>query len=283
MWLRAQRPVTFADRLAVKMLRDRRPLLPQMADKVQVRAFITEHAGPEYVYPMLDVSETVDGIDWTALPEEYVAKVNHGSGGLVMVSRDAPADARLPRAGTRLFWAKLSVRPAHADTERIADLCRHWLTLDYSWSREHPYIQWCYADIPRRVLVEPLLRSIRGTPPDEYRVFVIGGSVAFVQVECGFVGAPRTAVMSPQWEMLPFRLADPGPEAPPPRPPRLAEMLDVAVRLALPVQDFLRVDFYDLGSKLVVGELTHYPSGGRVDISSREWAVRFGRGWPMPY
>ena len=280
---RARNPVTFNDRIRVKMLLDRRPLLTTVADKVAARDYIAAHAGPEYVCPMLAVAAGVDSIDWESLPEEYAAKVNHGCGGQVIVTRDAPADARLPEVGSRRGWGTLRVRPEHAPRDRVADLCRHWLTLDYSWIRGRNSLEWCYADIPRRVFIEPLLRDAAGAVPREYWVFVIGGSVAFLQVELDRWGSQHTAVMSPEWQALPFQLVDPPPPEPPERPERLAEILDVAERLARPLGDFLRVDLYDLGTDLVVGELTNYPNGGESPFSSPEYAELFGRGWRTSY
>lgn len=125
------------------MLYDRRPLLTSLADKVVVRDHVRECAGPQYLSGLLAVGEQAQDIPWGDLPREYVIKVNHGSGGIVMVTSDAPMDARLPPIGSRTDWAEFRVRPEHADTERMADLCRYWLTLDYTWARGRSSIQWC--------------------------------------------------------------------------------------------------------------------------------------------
>jgi len=283
MRLRAVHPVTFNQRLYVKMLRDRRPILTTIADKVDARGYIAEHVGEKYVCPVMAVGAHVAHIDWTSLPEEFVAKVSHGSGGQVIVTSDAREDSRLPAVVSRQGWGTLRVRPEHADRGRIKALCQHWLTLDYSWSPGRKAVEWCYLNVKRRVIIEPLLRDSQGLAPREYRVFVISGRVAFIQAELDCLGEHQTAVMSPRWQMLPVTLVDPAPTTPPPPPPRLQEMLDVALALARPLEDFIRVDFYDLGTHLLVGELTNYPSGGQSPFSSRDYAKLWGRNWNTPY
>lgn len=60
-------------------------------------------------------------------------------------------------------------------------------------------------------------------------------------------------------------------------------MVEVAERVGEPVIDFVRVDMYYLGDRLVVGEMTHYPSGGRAPISSDYYAQLWGWDWVLPY
>ena len=280
---RARAPHSLNQRLNYKLLHDRRPILTQLADKVEVKRFVTDALGPGHVPGTLVVADSVDDIDWSKLPQEYVAKVNHGSGGVVMVTSDAPLDARLPEVGSAWGWDRFRVRPEHADPERIADLCRHWLTLDYSWARGMAIEQWCYSGIPRQVMVEDLLRDSRGEHPAEYRLFVINGSVAFLQVEIDVFGDHRTSVIDREGRILPVQFVDPPPDIPPPIPASLKVMVKKAERLALAVVDFVRVDIYDLGDRLVVGEMTHYPSGGRAPISSDYYSRLWGQDWVLPY
>ena len=279
----ARNPLTFNDRLMYKMVYDRRPLLTELADKVRVRDVIAATIGVDYLSHALVIADAPEEIDWRGLPPEYVTKVNHGSGGVVIVTEDADRKALLPPTGSRVDWARFRVRPGHAHADRIADLCRFWLTLDYSWSRGRPTVQWCYQDIPRRILVEELLRDVQGHHPREYRLFVIGGLVAFAQVEIDMFGDHRTAVMSPTWERLGVRFMDPPPEDTPEKPTRWTEMVQIAETLGRLVIDFVRVDMYDLGDRIVVGELTHYPSGGTAPISPHAFARAWGQGWPTPY
>lgn len=234
MRLRAWRTNTLSGLPAKKRLEDRRPLLTLTADKWAVREYVTTHVGGTYLAPLLASGESPGDIDWAGLPREYMAKVNHGSGGLVLVTDSAGSLQRLPSESGDLGWVRLRVRPERADPALIADLLAYWLTLDYSWASGHRSIPRCYADIPRKVVVEELLRDVAGRPPREYRLFVIGGRVQFLQVEMVGAGIACTAVMSPQWEQIPVRFLNPQPLDVPPRPATLDEMISVAEVLVEP-------------------------------------------------
>jgi len=284
MLLCTRRSETFNDRLNIKLVRDRRPLLTTTTDKVAVREVIEATLGPGHLSELLAVASSPRGIDWDELPEEFVAKVNHGSGGMVIVSRDAPLDARLPtEPGRRTAWKRYRVQPEMLLVPHLIALLESWLELDYSWMPGRKTVVNCYRDIPRRVLVEGLLRDIHGAAPAEYRLFVINGRVEFIQAEIDPFGQPRTAVMSREWTVLPVQLMDPPPAVTPPRPENLPEMLQIAEKLGALMVDFVRVDLYDLLDRIVVGEMTHFPIGGRPRISSEHYARLWGQNWVTPY
>ena len=262
------------------MLDDRRALLTTVADKASARDYIAEHVGEAYLPRLLALASSADGIAWSELPREFVAKVNHGSGGVVIVTHDAEATEALPPPGSQVDWCSYRITPERADRGSIADLCRHWLTLDYSWTSGQRSIQWCYQDIERRVMVEELLRDADGNPPREYRLFVIGGRVRFLQVEMIEDGKECTPVVTPTWETLPARFLNPLPRQAPSEPKALLEMIEVAEALGRPLGDFLRVDLYDLGSKIAVGELTNFPYGGRLPVRPRSFDREWARYWP---
>ena len=82
-------PVTYNDKLQWIKLYCRRPEFTMMVDKVAVKPFVAEKIGSEYVVPMLGVWNSVDEIDWDALPRQFVLKTNHDSGNFgVVICRD---------------------------------------------------------------------------------------------------------------------------------------------------------------------------------------------------
>lgn len=281
LWLRAWRANTLSGHLSRKRLTDRRPLLTKVADKLAARDYISEHVGSDYLPTLLDSATAAKDVAWDDLPREFAAKVNHASGGVVLVTNDAPANAKLPAPGSLVTWCSYRVRPEKADRLSITDLFGHWLTLDYSRNSGRIATEWCYQDIPRKVMVEELLRDSDGDPPREYRLFVIGGRVRFIQAEIVESDRSCTAVMTPSWEALHVRFLNPLPRNAPDRPKALTEMIDVAQALGRPLVDFLRVDLYDLGSRLIVGELTNYPYGGRLPVRPRSFDKQWARYWPQ--
>jgi TupA-like ATPgrasp len=45
--------------------------------------------------------------------------------------------------------------------------------------------------------------------------------------------------------------------------------------------DLVRVDLYDLGDRVVFGELTNYPTSGRERFSPSQWDTTFGSYWQL--
>ena len=65
------------------------------------------------------------------------------------------------------------------------------------------------------------------------------------------------------------------------RPPRLEEMVAVAERLGDQI-DFMRVDLYNIGDRVVFGEITNYPEGGCARFTPPEFDEQLGRRWTLP-
>ena len=63
-----------------------------------------------------------------------------------------------------------------------------------------------------------------------------------------------------------------------PRPPSFDQMLDVARRLSAGT-DFVRVDLYNLGGRIVFGELTNYPAGGLRKFDPASFDLTVGSYW----
>lgn len=77
---------------------------------------------------------------------------------------------------------------------------------------------------------------------------------------CRFVDH-RRELYDLDWRPLRFCLEHPLPDLTVPRPTRLAELLGCARRLSAGF-GFVRVDLYQVGERVVFGELTFYPGGG---------------------
>ena len=61
-------------------------------------------------------------------------------------------------------------------------------------------------------------------------------------------------------------------------PSRLADLIAVAEALAHET-DFVRIDGYQVGSRIVLGEMTHCPGTGLSPLYPAIWDDRFGAMW----
>jgi hypothetical protein len=210
------------------------------------------------------------------LPDAYVVKPTHGSGAVLVVSPAAPADARLPAPAAS--WAYRHVRPEHADRALLIRIAQHWRTQLYG---QGPNREWAYGHVPRRVIVEELLRGERGAIPDDYKLFVFHQECRAIQVDGGRFGDRTQDFFSPEWDHLELSGGPAWSPTPIEKPALLAEMLDIASVLAADT-DFLRVDLYVVDGRIVVGELTSYPAGGDSPFFPESYNSVFGAWWTVP-
>jgi hypothetical protein len=285
-------PRTFQEKLARRMVYDRNPLLVTFADKLAVRDYVTGAVGPTYLPALHDVAARAGAIRWDSLPDECAVKVNHASGGTILITRTADPTVPLPPADADRGFGRHVVHPVQAEPCRMAALVDGWLGREYSWGPGgRP--EWAYQHVPRRVFVEELLPlSADGSPPVEYKFLMFHGQCSHLYVfrrraRAGTMSWPiaEWAVMTPQWVRVPVAM-DPGLLPPdstqPERPDRLAEMLEVAEALAAPV-DFVRVDLYAIGDRVVFGELTNYPASGRTRFEPPDFDRELGTYWTQDY
>jgi hypothetical protein len=277
-WLRTRNPVTFDDKVRYKMVRDRRPILTTISDKVAVRPFVAERVGERYLTEALQIVREPDEIAWEELPREFVAKVTHASGGALVVTEAADPERPLPRFTPR-GHARLLVHPDALDRRRAAEIVDHWLRAPYGWSGWKR--EWAYRNVEPRILVEEYLRGPGGAVPADYKMYMFHGRVGFIQLDRDRYGTLSRDLYDEAWEYLPVSKTIPRSGQAKPRPERLDEMIDVAQRLSSGF-DFVRVDLYALEDRIVFGELTIYPASGQGPFDPPEFGRTIGDMWEVP-
>jgi hypothetical protein len=261
------------------MAHDRRLILRQFADKSAVRRYVAERVGRQFLTTVFVETNDVSTIDWDALPSQYVVKVTHGSGGIIIVADGAPSDSQLP-TNEPVWWTRHLIRPAAADRERMVRLIDKWMRLRYD-ARPGRFPEWCYRDIPPAVLIEELLLDDEGQLPCDYKFFVFDGVCRFVHVDSDRATGHKRDVFTPDWTLVDVLSNYPRSVVPPKRPRNLEQMIEVASALGQGI-DFVRVDLYSIGDRVLFGELTNYPEGGRVIIEPASFDELWGTFWTLP-
>ena len=274
--LRTRRPRTFNDKVRYKLLRDHRPLQVTFADKAAMRDHVARVVGAEHLPGLLGLVDDPDDLLELDLPRAWVVKPTHGSGACVVVSDAAPEGSRLPSPAHG--WAYALVRPEHVERTHLRDIAAGWLETGYGRGPNH---EWAYGQVPRRILVEELLRGGDGGVPEDHKLFVFSGRCHFVQVDTGRFGLRTQDFFDRDWAPLAMTGGCPRSEVPPSRPVRLEEMVDLAERLGAGT-DFVRVDLFTSPERVVVGELTSSPAGGDSPFWPPVWNERFGQHWQVP-
>ncbi len=257
---RALRPVTHHDHLRRKMLFDRRPIMVTFADKTLAREHVRAKIGDHVLTRAYAITDDVRTIDWAALPRTYVCKATHGSGGVIVVTEDADPGVTLPPP-EEARWRRFFIHPDRATPEAITAIGQQWLRTRFGWGAGSTH-EWQYRDLTPRILIEELLQGPDGGLAADTKLFVFHGRCELVTVVRDRMHVKRTDRFRPDWTRVQIAGAPPPPEVEVERPANLDEMIRIAETLGADT-DFVRVDLYDLGDRIVFGELTNTPNAAR--------------------
>lgn len=73
-WLHLRNPQTFNEKLQWLKLHDRNPEYTKMVDKYEVKKYVANIIGEEYIIPTIGVWNNFEDIDFTILPNQFVLK-----------------------------------------------------------------------------------------------------------------------------------------------------------------------------------------------------------------
>ena len=83
--LNLERPQKYTEKLQWLKLYNRKPEYTALVDKYAVRKYVSEKIGEEHVIPLVGGPwKCFDEIDFSKLPDQFVLKCTHDSGGLVI-------------------------------------------------------------------------------------------------------------------------------------------------------------------------------------------------------
>jgi hypothetical protein len=247
------RPRTFNEKIQRRILFDRNPRLTLFADKLLVRGFVKSRLGDDkYLTELYAVVASAAEIEQLRLPAKFVMKPNHLS------------DA------VRFVTGHPSVLP-----EELESLAAKWLRMNFY----DVYQEWAYKNIKPCIMFEELLED-DGKVPDDYKFFCFDGEPRFFYYYKDRHGEePGMNFYDLDMSLLPVRMKGIKNFNEEFRaPPNFEKMLEIARGLSAGV-DFVRVDLYNIHGRIVFGELTNYPTNGRIEFTPPEWDLKFGSYW----
>lgn len=255
--LNLENPQTFNEKLQWLKLYDRKPIYTTMVDKSEVKAYVAERIGEEYIIPTLGVWDSFDEIDFDALPKRFVLKCTHDSGGLV-ICKDK---------------ARLDLGAARKKIEK--SLKRDF----FAFGRE-----WPYKDVKPRIIAEQFMEDPVTQELRDYKFFCFDGEVKalFVATERQKPGEEvKFDFFDPDYNHLDFRQGHKNAQTSPEKPLQFELMKELAAKLSAGVPH-VRVDFYEVAGKVYFGELTFFHFGGWVPFEPEEWDFAFGSWIRLP-
>lgn len=237
-WPNFNNPKTLNEKLQWIKLYDRRPEYTMLVDKYEVKKYIAKELGEEYLISTLGIWNDFDEIDFDKLPEKFVLKCTHNSGGLVICQNKDKLD---------INDAKRTIQFALKD--------------NYYWhSRE-----WPYKNVKPRIIAEQYMENEDGSSISDYKIQCFNGEPDNILVctERYSETGVKYCYFDKNWKYLPYsNQAGVEEFALTIEPPKfLSEMLKIAEKLSKGIPA-LRVDLYEIQGKIYFGELTFFPGSG---------------------
>lgn len=256
--LNLKNPKRFTEKLQWYKINYRNPIMHQCVDKYEVRKFIKRRGLESILVGLIGKYDSISDVDWASLPDQFVIKTTHGSGGLNVV---ICTDKRKIDYNSLKEKLEISNKLVKANTA----------------GRE-----WAYYGLKPGIVIEELLIN-RENPEagiNDYKIFCYNGHARFIIVDVDrYIGHKRN-FYDRQWQNLYVTSDCPASDHEIPQPENLEEMLRVAEKLSKGFP-YVRVDLYNVDGRIYFGELTFYPWSGYVQFLPDKWDYVFGKDFEL--
>lgn len=236
--LNLNNPKSYNEKLQWLKIHDRKPEYTQMVDKAGVKDYITKTMGEQYVIPTLGVWKHFDEIDFTTMPEKFVLKCTHDSGGLVICKNKKTLDK--------------------VNAKKKIEKC---LKKNYFYGTR----EWPYKDVEPRIIAEPLLEQANGEEICDYKVMCFNGKAKLIEFHMNRHSDHHTQdfydVNWQKTEISQGKGYGGCSDIEVTKPSCLDEMLQLSETLTKDMAH-CRVDWYVVNGHLYFGELTFFDGSG---------------------
>lgn len=232
-----ENPKTFSEKLQWLKVNYREPIQTVMVDKHEAKHFIAHRVGDQYIIPTLAVWDSVEDIDFDALPNQFVLKCTHDSGGIVICKDKSSLDREAAKAKLRASLKR--------DYSKIAR-------------------EWAYQNVPRRIIAEKYISELGNDDLLDYKMYSFHGEPKLTVVCSDRFSKTGTRMnfYDINWEPMGIHFGHYPPLSTEfPKPATYEEMKRLTAELSKDCP-FLRVDFYEIKGRLYIGELTFFPGAG---------------------
>lgn len=228
-------------------------LIVQCADKYGVREYLKKKGYEDYLIPLVGVWDTVEQIDYDKLPDKFVLKCNHGSGYNIVCDKKEELDWKLAQK-----------------------ILNKWMKEDFGKFN----VEIHYDKIKKKILCEKYIESSDGICPTDYKIHCFNGIPRFIEV-CKERKAGEVNLTYYDCEgngisygyNRPNKRVDISYE-------NLIQMNDIAQNISKDFQ-YVRVDFYISGEKILIGELTFTSGAGLMNYFKLEADKEIGTFWKL--
>lgn len=236
--LNLRNPQTFNEKLQWLKLYDRNPEYTKLVDKYEAKKYVADKIGEEYIIPTIGIWNRFEDIDFDSLPQQFVLKTTHDSGGVV-ICKDKDS----------------------FDYDKAKEKIKKSLKTNYYYVAR----EWPYKNVyPRIIAEEYVCDKVGNEGLTDYKFFCFNGKVDYVMVCVDrHVNSVKYYFYDRNWELQ--RINECGLKAPKDftisKPPRIEAMFAIAEKLSKKLP-FVRCDLYASMDRIYFGEFTFFSDAG---------------------
>lgn len=250
-------PKTYNEKLQWLKLYDRKPIYTKMVDKYEVKKYVSATIGKEYVIPTYGVWNNFEDINFAVLPNQFVLKCTHDSGGVIICKDKSQFDVELARK-----------------------IMNKSLMTNFFFSGR----EWPYKNVMPRIIAEKYIESDTEDELKDYKFFVFNGECRLM-----FIASDRQNkneetkfdFFDMDFNWLPIENGHPRSKIPPKKPRCFELMKKLSEQLGKDIPH-VRVDFYEVNGRVFFGELTLFHWSGLIPFKPKEWDDKMGEWLKLP-
>ena len=249
-------PKTFNEKLQWLKVNNRSEAYTTLVDKYSVRAYIKKMIGEKYLIPLLGVWDRLEDIDIDSLPDQFVLKTTHDSGGVFICNDKSKFDKDKA-------YQKLKSSLGHDY---------------YGESRE-----WPYKNVKRRIIAEAFMKDTKSAELKDFKFYCFNGVPKILTISNDRSSDNETCFdyYDMEFNHLPFQQGGPNYTGEIQKPIAFDEMIEVAKKLSKGLIH-VRIDLYNIGGIIYFGEWTFYDSSGFEKFYPKEWDYTIGNMIELP-
>ena len=254
--LNLKNPVSYSEKLQWLKLYNRNPLYTQLVDKSSAKDYVSNIIGKAFIIKTLGVYNNFEEINFDKMPQKFVIKCTHDSGGIV-ICKDKN----------------------HFDKKKARKVIQRCLKHNFYFGQR----EWPYKNVKPRIIVEEYLEDSETMELRDYKFFCFDGSVKALFIATDRYSENETCFdfFDSDFNHLPFENGHPCSKKEIEKPKCFDQMKEIASKLSLGFPQ-VRIDLYEVNGKVYFGEYTFFHWSGMMPFKPEKWDMVFGDWIDLP-
>ena len=223
----------------------------ELVDKYAVKQYVEKILGKDYIIPTIGVWDNFDEIDFGRLPQQFVLKCTHDSGGLVICKN---------KSNLNIEEARKKINSS--------------LKRNYFWVGR----EWPYKNIRPRIIAEHYIEDSEASGGlTDYKLYCFNGKVKLFMVATDRYSKnkKRYDYFDENGQWIDMTWGVPNSDGKLMLTPHFNDLKNVAEKLSKGIKH-VRVDLYFSNGRIYFGAMTFYDGSGFDVIKPYEWDAKLG-------